>query len=159
MTSRHPLLALLAAVTLLVGLLALAPRPAAAVGTADLAVTMVGDAKHLRFGETMTLTTTVTNYGPGEATSVTLGLVVSDSYADFGGTCPDGSVSSLCDLGTLDSGASVSVGFVVMACCTCCPHRIGVAFASVFPDAYTVDPEAANNSVRVETRLIGKPPF
>jgi uncharacterized repeat protein (TIGR01451 family) len=135
------------------------PAPVAAAGTADLAVTMVGDKKRLKYGKTMTLTANVTNLGPDVATGVTLGLGVSDSYANFGGTCPDGSTSSFCDLGTLAPGASVSVDFRVMACCSCCPEGIGVAVASVSHDAETVDPISANDSVRTETKFVGKAPF
>jgi transketolase len=39
------LVSLLAATTILAGWLALSPHPAAAIGTADLAITMVGDKK------------------------------------------------------------------------------------------------------------------
>src|SRR5687767_1719200 len=63
------LLTLLAVVAMLAGFPALAPRPAAAVGTADLAVTMVGDAKHLKFGQTITFTVTVSNNGPDAGTA------------------------------------------------------------------------------------------
>jgi hypothetical protein len=154
----RPFLSLLATLTVLAGWLALAPPPAAAEGTADLAVTMVGDKKHLTFGDTIILTVTVINHGPNVATGVTVGLGASDSYAPFGGTCPDSSISTICDLGTLASGASVTVRFRLGTSDSCPPDRLGVAVASVSHDAQTVDPVSNNDSVRTETKFVGKPP-
>jgi len=145
--------------TLLLALPVLAAQPAHAAGTADLSVSMVAEKKSLKFGDSMILTATATNNGPDVATGVTLSLGVSDSYANFGGTCPDGSVSSFCDIGTLASGASVTLHLTVMACCQCCPDFFGVAVASVGHDAETVDPVDTNDSIRLETRLKGKSPF
>jgi hypothetical protein len=152
------LLSLLAAATVLAGWLALTPRPVAAVGTADLAVTMVGDTKHLKYGDIITFTVKVTNHGPEVATGVTFGFGTSDSYANYGGTCPDGSVSTICNVGTLGVGASVSVVFRAEALVSCCPTGLGVAVASVSHDVNTVDPESANDSVRTETKFIGRLP-
>jgi hypothetical protein len=152
------LLSLLAVTTMLAGGLALAAPPAAAATTADLAVTMVSDRKHLKFGQTLTFTVTMTNHGPEAATGVTLFHGVSDAYAEFGGTCPDGSRSTICDLGTLASGASVTVLFRVGTNSACPPERGGVAVARVSPDAETIDPVSANDSVRTETKFVGKPP-
>jgi hypothetical protein len=137
----------------------LMPRPVQAAATADLSVSLVAAKKSLKFGDSMVLTATATNNGPDVATGVTLHLGVSDSFADFGGTCPDGSISSFCDIGTLQVGASVTVHFNVGACCECCPDHIGVAIVTVGHDADTVDPISANDSFRTETRLKGKPPF
>ena len=159
MSRRTPLLLLIAALVVLGGLPLLTPRSAAAAETADLAVTMTGDAKSLKFGKTMTLTVTVTNTGPGVATGVAVSLGTSDSFANFGGTCPDGLVSSFCTIGALAAGEQVTVQFHVMASNACCPEFVGVAVASVSHDVNTVDPESANDSVRLEVRLKGKPRF
>jgi hypothetical protein len=155
----HLLLSLLAVTTMFAGWLALAPFQAAAADTADLAVTMVGDKKRLTFGDTITFTVTVTNHGPDAATGVAIGIGASDSYADFGGRCPDGSISNNCDLGTLASGASVTVLFRLGAANDCCPKRLGIAVASVSHGTETIDPVSANDSVRIQTKLIGKAPF
>jgi hypothetical protein len=160
MTRRRRLhLVLFVAMLLLAGFPMLAPRPVAAAGTAGLAVTMVGDAQRLKFGDTITFTVTVTNLGPEVATGVTLGVGTSDSYANFGGTCPDESASSICDLGTLEPGASVTLLFRAMASNDCCPKRLGVAVASVSHDTDTLDPVSSNDAVIVETRFTGKAPF
>lgn len=159
MSRRPPLLLLIAALVVIGGLPLLTPHSAAAAETADLAVTMTGDAKSLKFGKTMTLTVTVTNTGPGVATGVAVSLGTSDSFANFGGTCPDGSVSSFCTIGALAAGEQVTVQFHVMASNACCPAFVGVAVASVSDDENTVDPESANDSVRLEVRLKGKPLF
>jgi hypothetical protein len=159
MPRRRLRLFMLVAMLMLAGLPALIPHPVLAVGTADLAVTMVGDAQRLRFGDTITFTVTVTNLGPDVATGVTLHVGTSDSYADFGGTCPDRSTSTICDLGMMESGASVTLLFRAMASNECCPKRLGVATASVSHDAETIDPVSANDSVRLETKLVGKTLF
>jgi hypothetical protein len=155
---KHPLL-LFATIALLGGLPALIPHSAAAMGTADLSVAMVGNAKNLRFGKTTTLSFAVSNKGPDMATGVGVSFGVSDSFADLGATCPDGSVSGYCDIGELAPGASVTVDFHVKACCQCCPELVGVAVASVSHDANTLDPESANDFTRVEVKLRGKPLF
>ena len=157
LSRRRLLLSLLAATTMLAGWLGLAAPSAIATSTADLAVTMVVYTKDLMVGNTITFAVTVTNHGPGVATGVTLGVVVSDSYADFGGTCPDASVASFCDLGTLAAGASVTVLYRLGACYSGSPDRLGVAVASVAHDAETVDPISANDFVRTETNFGGKP--
>ena len=146
-------------VILTMALPALALHPAKAATTADLAISLVPARKNLKFGETMSYTVTVTNFGPETATGVTTGVGVSDSLANFGAQCPDGTVSTFCTLGTLAPGTAISFLYFVGACCTCCPDRLGVAVASVSHDADTVDPIDANNSVRVETKLVGKAPF
>jgi hypothetical protein len=152
------LLSLLAATTALAGWLALASPPALAAGMeADLAVTMVGDTKNLKYGDTITFTVTATNNGPDLATGVTLSLGTSDGYANFGGTCPDGSISDRCVVADLRPGASATVRFHLGTTCGL-PPRLGIAVASVFPDAETIDPISTNNEVRAETKFVGKSP-
>jgi uncharacterized repeat protein (TIGR01451 family) len=146
-------------VALLLSSASIAPKPAVAIGTADLAVSLTPSKNHLKFGETMSLSVTVKNLGPDAATGVEVGVGVSDSFANFGGNCPDGTVSSICSLGSLASGAVITFPYFVGACCSCCPDRVGVAVASVNHDADTVDPVIENNQARLETKLTGKPPF
>jgi hypothetical protein len=155
-TSRHSLRLLLILTATLIGVSALSPLPAAAAGTAELGIAVRASARVLRFSDTVTFTITVTNLGPDAATGVWVGLGTSDSLANFGGTCPDGTVSNMCDLGTLGSGDQVTVQIRAMACCACCPDRLGVAVADVSHDAETVDPNPANNRVRIEIKLVGK---
>jgi hypothetical protein len=156
---KHSLL-LIATIALLVGMPALIPHSAtAAMGTADLAVANARNARSLKYGKTMTLRFTVSNNGSDVASGVGVSFGVSDSFADLGATCPDGSISGFCDIGELAPGTSVTVDLRVGACCQCCPESVGVAVASVFHDANTVDPESANDFARVEVKLRGKPPF
>ncbi len=146
-------------VVLLLLVPSLASNPAMAIGTSDLSVTLTAPKKHLKFGETMTLSVSVKNLGPDTATGVEVGVGVSDSYANFGAQCPDGTGSTICQLGTLTPGSVITFPYFVGACCTCCPDRVGVAVANVTHDADTIDPIEENNSSRVETKLIGKAPF
>ena len=59
---------------------------------------------------------------------------------------------------TLASGDSVTVHFRLGTSQSCPPDRLGVAVASVSHDAETIDPISANDSVRTETKFVGKPP-
>lgn len=156
---RRPRPVLVALMLLLAAFPALVPRPAVAAGTADLGVTMIGDHKHLKFGEINTFTATATNLGPDTATGVVLGFGTSDSYANYGGTCPDGITTTICMIGSLAPGASVTVMFRASALPGCCPDRIGVAVGSVSATGDTVDPVETNDSVRIDTRFVGKAPF
>ena len=157
LSHRRSLLSCLAVTAMVTGWLALAAHPAIATSTADLAVTMVGDTKDLTSGNTITFAVTVTNHGPDVATGVSVDVGVSDSYVDFGGTCPDDSVASFCDLGELAPGSSVTVLYRLGVRYACSPDRLGVAVASVAHDAETVDPISANDFVRTETKFGGKP--
>lgn len=132
------------------------PHPAVAAGTADLDLTVKSSSKAVRYGATITFTTTVANLGPDTATGVRVGIGMSDSLADFGGVCPDGTTSNMCDLGALAPGASVILFFRAMAANPCCPENVGVAVADVSHDADTIDPNPANDSVRIEVKLVGK---
>jgi hypothetical protein len=156
MIQRRSHLALMLLATLILSFPAIIPPAVDAAGTADLAITVKSSAKVLRYGATVTFTTTVANLGPDTASGVRVGIGMSDSLADFGGVCPDGTTSNMCDLGALSPGASVTILFRAMAANTCCPENLGVAVADLSHDAETVDPNAANDSVRVEIKLVGK---
>lgn len=131
-------------------------QPTTAAGTADLAVSVDGYRKVVPYGKSFSFTTTVTNLGPETATGVEVWIGTSDSLANFGGTCPDGKVSGMCVIGEMAPGAQVTVVFRVQAKNSCCPEDLGVAVFSVLHDADTIDPNDANDNVRVEIRLVGK---
>jgi hypothetical protein len=156
MIQRCSPLALMLLATLVLTIPTFTPRAAGAAGTADLAISAKSSSKVLRYGATVTFMTTVTNLGPDTASGVRVGIGMSDSLADFGGVCPDGTTSNMCDLGALAPGASVTMLFQAMVANTCCPENLGVAVADVSHDAETIDPNAANDSVRIEIKLVGK---
>ena len=146
----------------LLSLLALAPGAAIALGSADVAVTMVAAKKSVPYGRPVRFTITVTNLGPDPTTGVSLGVGVSDSYQSGPLTCPDGTVADggFCTLDTLAPGASVRASYVATASNSCCPENLGVAVASVSSlSADAADPNSDNNQARVETPFRGKPRF
>jgi uncharacterized repeat protein (TIGR01451 family) len=156
MTHYRSLLALMLLLTLVLAVPTFTPSPVNAAGTADLGITVKHSARAVRYGATITFATTVTNLGPDTASGVVVSIGVSDSLADCGGTCPDGMTSNICELGALAPGASVTILFQSMALNSCCPENLGVAVADVSHDAETIDPNAANDSVRIEIKLVPK---
>lgn len=136
----------------------LATMSARAAGTADLAVTMTPSAKHLRYQQSMTIEIVVTNLGPDTATDVWLSTNVSDSLNPGDIVCPDRTTIrnyELCESVTLSPGQTATYLMTVIACCTCCPNRVGVSTAIVYDDG-TSDPVENNNVAQLSTRFIGK---
>jgi hypothetical protein len=162
-TSLRTTHAILIAALLIAALVlpALALQTARAAGTADLAITMTPGKKHLTYQKSMTNTIVVTNLGPDIATGVTITTNVSDSLNPGSIVCADGTEVpnwEICPPITLLPGQSATYTWMVTACCTCCPDRVGVASAGVLHDAATVDLEPVNDFVQVETPFKGRFP-
>jgi hypothetical protein len=152
--------AALIAASLLPGL-AIQPAQAQSLVTADLSITMTAGAKHLRYLEETTNTIVVTNLGPDTATGVWLSTNVSDSLNPGDIVCADGTTIpnyELCGPVTLSPGQTATYLMTVLACCTCCPNRVGISTATVHEDEFTLDPNLDNNFTRVDTRFTGKFP-
>jgi uncharacterized repeat protein (TIGR01451 family) len=112
---RYLALAAMAALAMLFGAL-----PAPALAVSDLAVTMTASQNPVPVGQTVTFTITVANNGPEPATSTTLTDTLS-ADVDFvsaettqpGATCNEGAPGVVCDLGTIENGASAEVRVTV----------------------------------------------
>jgi hypothetical protein len=140
---------------------ALGVQTARAGGTADLAITMTPGEKHFRYQQEMTNTIVVTNLGPDAATGVTIGTGESDSINPGPIVCADGTVAQpweLCPAITPGVGENATYTWSATACCSCCPDRVGITTATVRHDEATLDPNAGNDFVRVDTRFTGNFP-
>ncbi len=86
-----------------------------AVLPADLAVSGTASETVAKIGDNVTFNITVTNHGPATATNVTLSDSLSDGLPVNSLTISQGSCSSpiTCSIGTLKSGASATLSFVV----------------------------------------------
>lgn len=86
-----------------------------AVLPADLAVSGTASETIAKIGDNVTFNITVTNHGPATATNITLTDSLSDGLPVNSLTISQGSCSSpiTCSIGTLKSGASATLSFVV----------------------------------------------
>jgi uncharacterized repeat protein (TIGR01451 family) len=103
-------------------------------------------------GETVTYRITLTNLGPGTATRVYLFALTPDQFNPVSLNCVD-PVFCASPGGELAAGATVTATVVDVVCCF--PKgesRTTSAGATVFSDT---DPDLANNSSSVVTRIVG----
>lgn len=123
---------------------------------ADLAVVKTGSPNPVTGGDVLTYVVTVTNSGPGDATSVSMVdtlptvLAVGSATPSQGSCAIDGSVVT-CSLGSIVNGASATVTIV-----TATP---AVEVTTVISNTATVsstetDPNPANDSVTVDVSIV-----
>jgi uncharacterized repeat protein (TIGR01451 family) len=137
----------------------------AATATSDIAVTLVADQNHVKMGQTITYTATMTNLGPDDAIAVDVGFSLPDQLNLVSMTCdrvsPD---TPFCEYSTLAVGETVVATLVATPTPGVPTHaREGTVTANVFFEVdcsfdpnCTFDPNSSNNSVSITTRLTGK---
>ena len=128
----------------------------AVVQNADLVIAKTGVPDPVTEGNNITYTVTVTNDGPGAASSVSMidtlaGLLTYVSATPSQGSCAEASGVVTCSLGSLANGASATVTIVA--------GTPDVADTTVVTNNATVsgaetDPNAANNSVTLDTTIV-----
>jgi uncharacterized repeat protein (TIGR01451 family) len=148
--------ALLALVVLVAG----SVQPAAAQGTADLALTKVADRKNVRIGENITYTITLTNLGPDTATGVVFGDPLPDPLNLVSFTCSQGISSGgpFCAVESVPSGASVTATLVATSITNPAKSERRFTNTAFISESATPDPNSNNNSASVGTHIIGKTP-
>ena len=148
--------ALLALVVLVGG----SSQPAAAQGIADLKLTKVADKKHVRIGENVTYTITLTNLGPDTATGVVFGDPLPDPLNLASFTCSQGTISggSFCAVESVPSGASVTATLVATPITNPAKSERRFSNTAFISESATPDPNSNNNSATVRTHIIGKTP-
>ncbi|MDH3750663.1 MAG: outer membrane beta-barrel protein, partial [Gammaproteobacteria bacterium] len=129
----------------------------AVVQDADMAVTIIDDPDPVTFGGNITYTATVTNNGPGEATSVQLAgghgntLFISATPSQ-GPACAAGFGVYQCQLGTIANGASAIVTIVVE---TVNPVMVPTPVSfSADVTANETDPNMADNNAVEQTTVV-----
>lgn len=158
----HTLSAVAVAAAALLPAAVATPATAQPTDGADLAVTMtwIGDGKpRAAVGETATFAITLTNLGPDTAVGTLLGTNEADQLNFISLTCsnPAACIQPGTEPGPgadLAPGATVTATLVEQVCCF---PKGESRQASVRAEAaaLTPDPDAANNSVTVVTRIVG----
>jgi uncharacterized repeat protein (TIGR01451 family) len=124
------------------------------ISGADLSVTKADSADPVQQNSGFSYTMTVTNNGPGSATGVTLtdplpaGLG-SPAATSTQGTCSITSGTLTCDIGSISSGASVTVTLNVTA-----PSAIGNIFNTATVGSTSTDPDSSNDSDTERTTIV-----
>lgn len=148
--------ALLAVVVLVGGSI----QPAAAQQGADLKLTKVADQKHVRIGENITYTITLTNRGPDSATDVVFGDPLPDPLNLVSFTCSQGisNGGSFCVVASVPSGTSVTATLVATPITNPAKSERRFTNTAFISDTATPDPNSNNNSASLRTHIIGKTP-
>jgi uncharacterized repeat protein (TIGR01451 family) len=116
------------------------------IGESDLQITALADQSTVDIGNDITVTASLLNAGPDNATSVRIGTTVPEevsitSVVTTLGACEDMDLDRniVCNIGNLPNGASVTVTYVATV------QDSGDINWSVETDAYQTDSDAANN--------------
>jgi uncharacterized repeat protein (TIGR01451 family) len=138
----------------------------AATSTSDISLTLVADQSHVKMGQTITYTATMTNGGPDDAVFVDVGFSLPDQLNFVSLTCDRGISPDTpsCEYSTLAAGETVVSTLVA----TPTPGALTkdrklTITANVFFEVdctfdpnCTLDPNSHNNSVSITTKLIGE---
>jgi len=138
----------------------------AATSTSDIAVTLVADQSHVKMGQTITYTATMTNLGPQDALFVDVGFSLPDQLNLVSMTCDRGISpdTPFCEYSTLAAGETVVSTLVATptAGALTQPRKLTIT-ANVFFEVdcsfdpnCTLDPDVSNNSSSLITNLTGK---
>jgi uncharacterized repeat protein (TIGR01451 family) len=125
----------------------------AAPVAADIALTTSVSANPVGVSGTLSYTAQVTNFGPWNATGVTLTNTLTGGSFSFGtitpsqGTCT-GTTTAVCNLGSLANGASASVVITLTT------TAVGAMVFSASATATEADPNAANNTAAVNVPVV-----
>ncbi|MEE4161010.1 MAG: choice-of-anchor Q domain-containing protein [Woeseiaceae bacterium] len=123
---------------------------------ADLAIAKTGTPNPVTEGGNITYTVTVTNNGPGDASSVSMvdtlaNLLAFGSATPSQGSCTTASNVVTCALGSIANGANATV--TIIAATPDVPESTVVTNSATVSGAET-DPDATNNSVTVDTTIV-----
>jgi large repetitive protein len=135
------------------------PSVSAQSPIADLALTKSADRKHVKLGQNITFTITVTNLGPDTATHVSFGDALPDSLNFVSASCNKGAtLGSFCEVASLAVGESAALTLVATPITNPAKSErkfTNTAFIDV-SDAF--DPNPGNNAVSLHLRIVGKTP-
>ena len=149
-----------ALLTLALALCGLSTYPASAQGTADLAITKSADRTHVRVGQQITYTITVTNQGPDVATDVVWGDAVPDELNLVSFTCSPGNPSGarpFCVVATLANGASATETLVAELTPLGRGEDRRVGNTSFIVSSSQTDPNSSNDQDSLSVKIIGGP--
>jgi uncharacterized repeat protein (TIGR01451 family) len=134
--------------------------PTLAQSASDVSITMVADRNMARAGQTITYTVTMTNLGPDNVTFVDVAFALPDGLQGLEDGCDLGVSADgpFCEYSSLPAGATVVSTFSATPLTgTGMRARLVRATASIlFENADASDPNIANNTATVKTKLIGR---
>ena len=135
-------------------------RPASAQETADLAITKTADRKHVKIGENITFTITVTNRGPGTATGIVFGDPLPDPLNLVSFSCSQGTVTgqSFCAVDQLANGQSVTATLVATPITNPAQSERRFTNTAFISESTTFDPNSRNNNASLKLRIVGEAP-
>jgi uncharacterized repeat protein (TIGR01451 family) len=122
---------------------------------ADLDVSLRDDVDPIEAGSTLTYTSVVNNGGPAAAPGVTLTNTLPTLSYNFisatttQGTCTQSGNQVVCDLGSLDVGATATVTIKIT------PTQTGRITDKVVVTSVAPDPNPANNQASEDTEVVG----
>lgn len=123
--------------------------------SADLSITKIDSADPVTVGDGFNYTVTVTNNGPSTSTGVVMTDVLPASVAFVAAVPSQGSCSGtsplVCNIGTLNSGASETITINVTAL------TAGVTTNTATVSSATPDPAAGNDSATEPTTILSAP--
>ncbi len=150
---------LLSFLSLLIFLSGVVPSVSAQSPIADLALTKSADRKHVKIGQNITFTITVTNLGPDTATNISFGDALPDLLNLVSASCNKGpTYGNFCEVASLAVGKSATLTLVATPITN--PAKSERKFTNTaFIDASNAfDPNPANNAVSLHLHIVGKMP-
>jgi uncharacterized repeat protein (TIGR01451 family) len=120
------------------------------IGVSDIQVLAVADQASVDIGDNVTITATLTNAGPDDATTVRVGTTIPDEVTLVSATPSAGSCGSIdedrgvaCSIGDIANGGTATVTYVATV------NDAGSINWDVETSAYQTDSDASNNSAEV----------
>lgn len=134
---------------------------AAPGGSADLKVTKTANTTSVPVGGTITYTIVVENLGPETATGVTMSDALPNQvdYAaatSTAGTCKKQGQKAVCDIGSLEAGASAKVSKATITL-TVKASKAGTASNTAAVKGDQADPTSANNTATAVVTIVAAP--
>ena len=134
--------------------------PVYAEQNADLAITKTADRKHVKIGDNITFTITLTNRGPGTATDIVFGDSLPDPLNLVSFSCSQGLVQgqSFCAVDSLAKGQSVIATLVATPITNPAQSERRFTNTAFISSSTSFDPNSRNNTDSLKLRIVGDAP-
>ena len=132
------------------------PKPAAVPYGADLKITETADRKSVEVGQMITLTITLTNLGPNNASGIIFGSnsPVALDYVSLSCGTATPTNDNFCELDHLASGKSVVAHIIARPVGNPTTQPLSLNSKAVIAEYIAFDPNRSNNSASVEVTIL-----